>query len=190
MDADDIMLPNRLQVQYDFMEEHTDIDICGSWMEVFGNENGTIQLYTDHKQIITSLLLYNSMAHPTVILRISTVCKKGEPLYKHEYNCAEDYKLWIDLAIVGCKFANVSDVLLKYRRSDNHTTKNRYKELQINTLKIQTEYVEAVMQKITDKKEKLLPFFDSLIEISNEDVIEFSRLLEIVHMFYEDYLRI
>ena len=31
MDADDLMLPNRLQVQYDFMEEHPEIDICGSW---------------------------------------------------------------------------------------------------------------------------------------------------------------
>lgn len=36
MDADDIMLPDRLEVQFCFMEENPEIDVCGSWMEIFG----------------------------------------------------------------------------------------------------------------------------------------------------------
>ena len=36
MDADDIMLKERLQIQYDFMEKHKDVDILGSAMQCFG----------------------------------------------------------------------------------------------------------------------------------------------------------
>src|SRR6476620_6374719 len=31
MDADDTAMPNRLEVQYNFMEAHPDIFLCGSW---------------------------------------------------------------------------------------------------------------------------------------------------------------
>ncbi|MGL5705063.1 MAG: glycosyltransferase family A protein [Tannerellaceae bacterium] len=36
MDADDIMVPHRLQTQYDFMESNPEVDVCGSWAESFG----------------------------------------------------------------------------------------------------------------------------------------------------------
>jgi hypothetical protein len=36
MSADDIMLPNRLAVQYEFMEEHPEIDVCSSETQVTG----------------------------------------------------------------------------------------------------------------------------------------------------------
>ena len=38
MDADDIMMPNRLQVQFDFMEKHTTIVASGSFFTFIGNE--------------------------------------------------------------------------------------------------------------------------------------------------------
>ena len=41
MDADDISLPERLQVQYDFMEAHKEYDWCGCNAELF-DENGEI----------------------------------------------------------------------------------------------------------------------------------------------------
>jgi hypothetical protein len=84
MDADDIMLTQRLQVQYDFMEANPNIDICGSWIEVFGNKTNIIKTYTEHKQIVALMLLANSMAHPAVILRRSSVCPAGKLLYKQE----------------------------------------------------------------------------------------------------------
>ncbi|MFV8268603.1 glycosyltransferase family 2 protein [Flavobacterium sp. GT2N3] len=43
MDADDIMLPNRLQIQHDFMERKFNVDICANCAESFGNTCGTMQ---------------------------------------------------------------------------------------------------------------------------------------------------
>ena len=42
MDADDIALPERFQKQFDFMEQHPNIDVCGSWAKKTGNENEII----------------------------------------------------------------------------------------------------------------------------------------------------
>lgn len=35
MDADDVMYPNRLSIQYEYMENHPDIDVIGGRMAVF-----------------------------------------------------------------------------------------------------------------------------------------------------------
>lgn len=37
MDADDVMMPERLQVQYDYMEENTDVDILGGCVVLLNN---------------------------------------------------------------------------------------------------------------------------------------------------------
>jgi glycosyltransferase involved in cell wall biosynthesis len=190
MDADDIMFSHRLQTQFNYMEEHPEIDICGSRMEVFGKGSEMTQSYTDHKQIVASLLTGSSIAHPTVILRKSTLCKDGTDIYRHDYIYAEDYKLWTDLAERGLQFFNIPEALLKYRSSENQVTIAHYKEIQITSLKIQKEYAEAVMEKIAGKDEKMLPFFNSLIDLVNEDVIDFNQLLKIVSTLYIDYLQI
>jgi hypothetical protein len=159
MDADDIMTPNRLAVQYEFMEEHPEIDVCGSWMERFGEKDGVVRLYTKHEDIVTSLLFSNQIAHPTVILRKSTVCKEGMSLYKQNYECAEDYKLWTDLVIKGLRFAGIPKVLLQYRYSGSQVTNSRQGDMQKSILKIQQEYVQETMQQIVEKKRRIFCLF-------------------------------
>ena len=39
MDSDDIALPTRLEKQVEFMENHTDVFVCGTWFEKFGTIN-------------------------------------------------------------------------------------------------------------------------------------------------------
>ena len=36
MDSDDLMMPKRLQIQYDFMEKNPHIAACGGWMRSCG----------------------------------------------------------------------------------------------------------------------------------------------------------
>jgi glycosyltransferase involved in cell wall biosynthesis len=187
MDADDIMLLNRLAVQYEFMEEHPEIDVCGSWVEIFGNGSGVIKTHAEHEQIIASMLLNNPVAHPTVILRKSSVCRNGNSLYKTGYDCAEDYKLWTDLVVRGCRFANIPEVLLRYRKSENQITNTRQKEMYQSTLKIRIEYAEQVMKQIVKKEEKFFDFFERLIELSNEGVIDFKHLSNILYQLHINF---
>ena len=93
MDADDAMLPHRLETQLRFMETHPDIDICGSWAECFGAKQYAMKYETDHEQIIASLLLKNPVINPTTMLRRSAFESHPILRYSYDYPYAEDYQL-------------------------------------------------------------------------------------------------
>ena len=40
MDSDDVSLENRLEIEYNYMEKHNDVDILSTNAEYFGNVNG------------------------------------------------------------------------------------------------------------------------------------------------------
>ncbi|MGL5227941.1 MAG: glycosyltransferase family 2 protein [Bacteroidales bacterium] len=44
MDADDIMHPDRLKIQYNIMEEEPEITVSGSWIIVFGENRQSFLL--------------------------------------------------------------------------------------------------------------------------------------------------
>ena len=115
MDSDDIALPERLQKEFDFMEQNLDVDICGSWIKTFGAEEQTIQTFKTHEEIRDSMFFINSMAQPTLILRLSSLEKLQ---IRYSNNVAEDYDLWSKI-IEKLKFANIPEVLMLYRIHSN-----------------------------------------------------------------------
>jgi len=127
------------------------------------------------------------MSHPTVILRKSSVCKKETVLYKKGYDCAEDYKLWTDLATKGFQFANIQEVLLKYRCSKKQVTNVRYEEMQESELQIKVEYLEQVMQHIVKQEENYFDLFESIIKLSNQSYISVRQLSNIVYLIYTSF---
>ncbi len=190
MDADDIMLPNRLQEQFDFMESHPEIDVCGSWAEIFGSGQGTIRTHTEHGQIVSSMLLYNPVVHPSVMIHRKVWEPMAEAFYPYGYPCAEDYKLWTNLAVKGFRFANIPAVLLKYRCSNSQVTSSRHKEMHHSTLRIRMEYAQEVMEKIINEKEQYSGLFEQLIELYNNDLIEVESLSGIIYQIYSYTLKI
>jgi hypothetical protein len=165
------------------MEDHPEIDVCGSWMEMFGNRNNSYSVQAEHKDIVSSLLLFNTMAHPTVMLRKTSVCKNGKDLYKKGYNCAEDYKLWTDLAMNGLHFANIPEVLLKYRCSDTQVTNIRQKEMMNSGLRIRLEYAEMIIEKIVEKEKQYENFFNELINLLNNRIISVYTFTNTIKIF-------
>ena len=51
LDADDIALPARLEKQVAFMEANLNVGLCGSFVEVFGTEEGLFDLDTTDDKI-------------------------------------------------------------------------------------------------------------------------------------------
>lgn len=117
MDADDISLPNRFEKQIKFMEEHPDISILGTWFEIFPKSK---VIKHPSKPSYFDFLTSSCIGHPTVMFRRNDF-EKYDLMYNPNYKC-EDYELW-SRAIRYLKFANLQEVLLKYRWHDNNLSK-------------------------------------------------------------------
>lgn len=133
MDGDDISTIDRLEKQVAFLEQQTDIAVCGSWYEYIGGKK-IIELPSTHDEIKVALLTYCAMGHPTVMLR-NSFFKENQLKYNIENEPAEDYDLWARISSVG-RLANIPEVLLHYRIHAN----------QVSTL--QTSIQQSISHKV------------------------------------------
>lgn len=112
MDCDDISLPERLDEQVAFMDNHPDVGICGTWFE-FTDFGQIIKWPEQHDEIKAQLFYNTALGHPTVMMRTDIMRQYGL-YYDVSYGYSEDYELWTRLSRVT-KLANIPKVLLKYR---------------------------------------------------------------------------
>jgi glycosyltransferase involved in cell wall biosynthesis len=131
MDADDIAGKDRLQLQKDFLDVHSDIAAVAGWVS-FINEHGfeTGIWDLDRKTntaaaIKKALLRENCIAHPTVMIR-TEVLKKY--LYKESQQHIEDYDLWLRLVADGLQIAKVQQPVLFYRVHAASITSSKLKK--------------------------------------------------------------
>jgi glycosyltransferase involved in cell wall biosynthesis len=142
MDADDIMLPERLQIQYSYMETHPEIDLLGTGMQFFG-ENNYLYRPVDGRVTMNDLLTVNRIAHPTVMLRRESLGRIKE-CYRPECVWAEDYDLWLRMCEAGLVLWNIPQTLLLYRVNPTGVTSSRQNEMTEAVEKIKRSYIPAL----------------------------------------------
>ncbi|GAB1453584.1 glycosyltransferase [Draconibacterium sp.] len=154
MDADDISMPNRLEIQVDFMENNPEIGVCGTFAKTFGVEERILATPVSDTEIRDSIIDCSPFIHPTVIIRKS-IFDDPEVRYR-ELHGAEDYGLWVDL-LGKTKFHNINRILLKYRISKQQVShKNKgQKEVARNVKKRGINFIfgETVANEIYNGKE-------------------------------------
>lgn len=127
MDADDISLPERLEVQHTFMEEHPAVGVCGSWViQRRGNTEKIAESIVEHDDIVAMLLFNNCIAHPTVFIRKSVVLSNHQ-YYDEDFIAAQDYEYWTRLGRFS-KLHNLPVPLLinrKHEKSISHDASYR-----------------------------------------------------------------
>jgi glycosyltransferase involved in cell wall biosynthesis len=115
-DADDVCFPERLAIQFDFLETHPDYILTGSDAE-YVSESGEhlfhfkcISHTNDH--ILKKINNYCPFIHSSVMYRKDAVLRAGGySLYAHNF---EDYFLWVRLHKYG-RFYNLQKPLIKVR---------------------------------------------------------------------------
>jgi glycosyltransferase involved in cell wall biosynthesis len=126
MDSDDIMLPDRIQKQIQFMKEHPETPCCGSNIRFLVNTD--LRQQTNHPFRITWDEYKKTpsewfMNHPTLCFRKSAILSIGN--YDIVSNVAfEDLELEVKLLKKFGVLYNLQDVLLNYRIHDNQVTYN------------------------------------------------------------------
>lgn len=113
MDTDDVCSLNRFERQVAFMDDHTEIAIAGSWVNLTGDWKGLWKTPVQHEEIQCKLLFNSAIAHPTVMMRKRDLDKHGLR-YDSKLKKIQDYDLWVRASQV-VKLANIPEVLLDYR---------------------------------------------------------------------------
>ena len=142
MDQDDISMPERLKKQFEFMENNSDIDVCGSWLQLMGKHDGIVELETDSERIKINLLTNQNLAHPAVMIRKSTLVKY-ELNYNPTFTIGNDYDLWVRM-FDYCSFANLPEPLLKFRMHDNQYSKIMWEQNEVETNRILTNLLKKI----------------------------------------------
>jgi glycosyltransferase involved in cell wall biosynthesis len=153
MDSDDISLPHRLQIQFEFMEKNPHIDICGSWYKLFGDRNSITKTPVQDREIKETLFFYNCIAHPAVIIRKNTF-DKFQIKYSENYLHSEDYELWCR-EVDRLKFANIPDVLIKHRIHENQIGIAQIKKQNETTDMVRKENLENTGLVFSEKEKKI-----------------------------------
>ncbi|MDD4156501.1 MAG: glycosyltransferase [Methanosarcinaceae archaeon] len=134
IDADDIALPERLQIQYDFLEKNTDIFLVGSGAYNVDEKGKTITIkkpLTEVEEIEKKLSNQNCLYHPTIMFR-----NEGF-MYREKFTYTQDYDFYLSLLSNDKKISNVFEPLIKYRINPNaiswsKKSKQKYFELKAN----------------------------------------------------------
>ena len=96
MDSDDISLPTRFEKQYDYMEHHPNVIMCGSRVSFIGDKKGTSggkwrRKFENMDDYRVKLLFANpGPPHPTFFMRHETLKRHGI-MYDENLRYAQDY---------------------------------------------------------------------------------------------------
>ncbi|WP_019540969.1 MULTISPECIES: glycosyltransferase family 2 protein [Proteiniphilum] len=173
LDHDDMMVPRRLQMQYDFMESRPDIVACGGIMRTFGKVSMDWVPTLEYDRIILEYLRRRTgpIFNPTCFFR-KEIIDKYNIRYRRGYHFAVDTKFWTDVIKIG-KIENIPEILVWYRTSNTQTSHVTLPEsLKISHV-IYQEFIDYLLSKLDDSEEikpkltgKFMPAMKKLTELS------------------------
>lgn len=139
MDADDIMHPERLERQFDFLKKNKQFDLVSTGL-ISINSNNQIKGFRNVNKLYSNFgmpKLNYPIVHPSVMARKSWYERN---YYSEKFPRAEDFELWTRSIVNNdFKMAVMPDLLLYYREEGNLSLDkliNSYKDI----LKIYSQY--------------------------------------------------
>jgi len=135
-DSDDACIPERIEIQVDYLTKHPEIAAVSSYVDEFDEDwnapKNVKTLPLEPEQLKKMVKFRNPLNHMAVAFRKSAVLDVGS--YRH-MPCIEDYDLWARLVAKGYKLANVDKVLV-HARVGNGMIKRRSNRQYITSWRI------------------------------------------------------
>jgi glycosyltransferase involved in cell wall biosynthesis len=120
LDSDDIALPQRLQIQVDFLEKNPNHALVASWARIIGSNNlptgNFVKSYIPNTDLSALLLFVNYIVQSSVMLRRNLL---PDEHYNLDFPPTEDYELWVRIAKKH-PIAILNDILVDYRVHDSN----------------------------------------------------------------------
>lgn len=163
-DADDISLPTRIERQLGYMKKHPEVGIAGGFLQFF-NEHGDqgIRKYFERDYDLRKrIFMYSPVAQPAAIIRRE--CFSNIGVYDTKLGPADDIEMSFRIG-TKYKFANLQEVVLRYRVHEQSATFSSLKNIELGTIKVRRNYSHNKAYRVTwfDRLYNLLQFISIYI---------------------------
>ncbi len=155
MDSDDISLPNRLQIQVDYLETHPEVDLVSVGMRLFGAKEGTWIRELNPEKVKIEAMFHSPVLHASSVWRKDAFERQGLR-FRQEMVPAEDYDLWTRAMLKGLKLVNLPEVLYEYRIHEAQATVQTDKTA-AKSREVQMAYLQEALPSLSDKNREAFP---------------------------------
>ncbi len=121
MDGDDICEPHRFERQVNWMAEHADVVLAGSWVKFFGGKTHVRETPENHDELRVRMLLEYPFEHPSLVMRRQFL-QDHSIRYNESLRLSEDLELCHRVASLG-RVGNIPEPLLRLRQHQGRTHK-------------------------------------------------------------------
>ena len=155
MDSDDISLPNRLQIQVDYLETHSEIDLVSVGMQLFGAKESVWIRERNPEKVKIEALFHSPVLHASSMWRKDSFERHGLR-FRQEMVPAEDYDLWTRAMLKGLKLVNLPEVLYEYRIHEAQATVQTDKTA-AKSREVQMAYLQEALPSLSDRNREAFP---------------------------------
>lgn len=132
MDADDVARPERFARQLDFLRNHPDYGVIGTWTRDIDAQGDPYPLSgadhpVTHDDFLAAVEHGPLLCHPSAMVRLEPVLSVGG--YHAAFRHCEDYDLWLRLAGIT-KLGSLPERLLDYRHTPEQVSSRHAVEQQ------------------------------------------------------------
>ena len=129
MDADDIALPTRFELQLSYLEKHSNVSICGGCVEIFSQDGieGGNQRYQawlnacrSPGRIRREIFIESPIPNPTALFRRQAILDLGGYA---DPDWPEDYDLFLRADALGMNMGKPDQVVLRWREHATRLTR-------------------------------------------------------------------
>lgn len=187
MDADDIALPDRLKLQYEYLMEHSEIDGIYAkvrCLDVDGRllEGEQPMAYYNYKYVKAVMIFENTVSNPTAMFR-RRIVEEYHLRYDETCKIGSDYRFWIEYLRYG-KIVGLDSVLCYYRLRHHSLYNNSPLSARKESMQQMIEYNLHRMgfQLLPEEESILLKVFNigGSIDSGDEILLLYKALLSMV----------
>lgn len=149
MDSDDMSLPERFEVQVNYLETHPDIDLCSCGMKLFGARDGAWVRDSDPDMVKITALFFSPILHASSVWRRDSFERFGLR-FKQEMVPAEDYDLWCRALVKGLRMINLPECLYLYRIRPDQATENTERTSN-KEVEVRRDFLRSVYPSLTEE---------------------------------------
>jgi glycosyltransferase involved in cell wall biosynthesis len=127
MDSDDVAMPDRLVRQYEWMQAHPDVTVCGtnSVKQLKDGRQVPMQYPETDGMIKARLLIVDSaILNPTAMFRTGFI-QRHRIFYDPNFKRDGDHRFFVEMMRMGARFYGIQEQLLLYRRHSGNITQDQ-----------------------------------------------------------------